>query len=147
MTRFGLIAILAVVTFASSCGLPLSISASHVDANVPDPADFDRILIHDLTEYVTDSDDKGISVKYEMLRDRPSQSGVALPKFYCWLQKLDADGNVIEEAAIRMAAVDKTHFDVIQYFEKDRIIREPEVLKGVFPADVIEKIMAKVQPK
>ena len=52
----------------------------HIDANVPDQKDFDRILNRDITKYVTDKADKDITVKVELLRDGPSQSGVALPR-------------------------------------------------------------------
>ena len=118
---------------------------SHVDANVPDEKDFDAILKREITAYVTDRDDKGISVTVELLRNAPTQSGVALPKFYVWIVKRDAKGAVMEEAAARIAAVEKKRFDVIQYYTKKRIVAEPDLVKKVFPEDVYEKILAKVK--
>jgi hypothetical protein len=118
---------------------------SEIDANIPDKKDFDAILKRDLTKYVTDPRDKGITVSIELLRDQPSQSGVAFPKFYCWIEKRDAKGVIMEEAAARIAAVNKTHFDVIQYFDRKRLVAEPGVIVGVFPEDVCEKIRKKLK--
>jgi hypothetical protein len=118
---------------------------SHIDANVPDKGDFDRILNRDITKYVTDARDKDITVKVELLRDVPSQSGVALPKFYIWIEKRNAKGGLMEEAAARIAAVNRDHFDVIQYYDRKRLETEPELVSKVFPADVYEKILAKLK--
>ncbi|MEP7076919.1 MAG: hypothetical protein ABI878_14015 [Acidobacteriota bacterium] len=89
--------------------------------------------------------DKGITVSIELLRDQPSQAGVAFPKFYCWIEKRDAKGVIMEEAAARIAAVNKTHFDVIQYFDRKRLVAQPNVIAGVFPEDVCEKIRKKLE--
>lgn len=118
---------------------------SHIDANVPDKKDFDTILKRDITKYLTDPSDKGINVVIELLRDGPTQSGVAFPKYYCWIQKTDSKGVIIEEAAAKIAAVDKTHFDIIQYYERKRIVAEPDLMVKVFPHDVYEKILKKLK--
>jgi len=127
-----------------SCSF-LSISGSYIDANVPDEKEFDRLLNHDIGEYVTDAHDKDVSVTVELLRKGPTQSGVALPKFYVWIVKQDANGAIMEEAAARIAAVEKKRFDVIQYYDRKRILAEPDLIKKVFPSDVYEKILMKVQ--
>ena len=123
----------------------VSIAKSHIDANVPDEKDFDNFLRRDITAYVTDGRDKEISVRVELLRNGPTQTGVALPKFYCWIVKRDSKGVVIEEAAARIAAVEKKRFEVIQYFTKERIIAEPDLVKGVFPGDVYNKLLTKIK--
>lgn len=148
----GLIAMVAasMIGVGTTCAQPdpmAEIRRSHIDANVPEAKDFQRILTRDLTKYVTDHKDKGISVNIELLRKEPTQSGVAFPKFYCWLQKLDAEKKVIEEAALRIAAVEKTRFDVIQYYTRERIVADPVLMREVFPKDVYEKIMEKVRTK
>ena len=127
----------------SGCGWILDQVRAYTDENVPSPGDFDRVLKRDLTAYVTDKNDKDISVTYELLRDRPSQSGVALPKFYIWIEKHAADGTVMEQAAARIAAVKKEHFDIIQYYNTDQIRQDPSKL-DVFPDDVKVKIRQKV---
>ena len=118
---------------------------SEIDANVPDKKDFEAILKRDLTKYVTDPRDKGITVNIELLRDPQTQVGVAFPKFYCWIEKRDAKGLIIEEAAARIAAINKMHFDVIQYFDRKRLVAEPDLIVGVFPEDVCEKIRKKLK--
>ncbi|CAN5402843.1 hypothetical protein BH10ACI2_BH10ACI2_20990 [soil metagenome] len=140
-----LIATLALAGASSGCSTIIrSIVGSRSDADVPDDKDFERILTHDLTEYMTDKSDEDIKVTYEMLRDGPTQSGVALPKFYIWIEKRSADGTLIEDAAARIAAVGKTHFDIVQYYDRERIKKEPDLIKKVFPAEVSEKIFNKV---
>jgi hypothetical protein len=122
-----------------------AIGQSHIDANVPDRKDFDAILKRDITAYMTDKGDKEITVTVELLRDVPTQAGVALPKFYIWIEKRDAKGAVMEEAAARIAAINRDHFDVVQYYNKSRILKEPDLVSKVFPADVYEKILVKVK--
>ena len=141
-----LVTILLCSTVALSQDNPLAAAQrSHVDANVPDAKDFDAILKREIRAYVTDPNDKGVSVSVELLRDRPTQSGVALPKFYIWIVKRDAKGAIMEEAAARIAAIEKKRFDVIQYYTKKRIVAEPDLVKKVFPDDVYAKILAKVK--
>jgi cyclopropane fatty-acyl-phospholipid synthase-like methyltransferase len=146
--RYGTLLLVAMLLLASAspgCSTVLrSIIGSRSDADVPDDKDFDRILSHDLTEYMTDKSDKDIKVTYEMLRDGPTQSGVALPKFYIWIEKRSVDGTLMEDAAARIAAVGKTHFDIVQYYDRERIKKEPDLIKQVFPAEVAEKIFKKV---
>jgi len=117
----------------------------HIDANVPDQKDFDRILNRDITKYVTDKADKDITVKVELLRDVPSQSGVALPKYYIWIEKRNAQGVLMEEAAARIAAINRDHFDVVQYYDRKRLETETDLVSKVFPQDVYAKIVAKLK--
>ena len=117
----------------------------HIDANVPDQKDFDRILNRDITKYVTDKADKDITVKVELLRDVPSQSGVALPKYYIWIEKRNAKGVLMEEAAARIAAINRDHFDVVQYYDRKRLETETDLVSKVFPQDVYAKIVAKLK--
>jgi hypothetical protein len=140
LRKGGFLAFLLLAAAMTAC----SQGWGHTESNVPDPKDFDAILKRDLTAYVTDKNDKDISVSYELLRDRPTQSGVALPKFYVWIEKRDANGNVMEVAAARIAAIDKKKFEVIQYYAKDRILKEPDLIKRIFPDDVAAKIFKKV---
>ena len=143
--------IILVIVFAiasvvySQDGTLSAIQRSHIDANVPDEKDFDTFLRRDITAYVTDRNDKEVKVKIELLRDKPTQSGVALPKFYVWIEKSNASGEVIEEAAARIAAVEKKKFEVIQYYDKARILKEPDLMKGVFPDEVYQRILTKIK--
>jgi hypothetical protein len=117
----------------------------HIDANIPDQKDFDRILNGDITKYVTDKADKNITVKVELLRIGPSQSGVALPKYYIWIEKRNSKGVLMEEAAARIAAINRDHFDVIQYYDRRRLETETDLVSKVFPQDVYAWIVAKLK--
>ncbi|QQG37491.1 MAG: hypothetical protein HYS26_02530 [Candidatus Kaiserbacteria bacterium] len=114
------------------------VSRSHIDANVPSRADFDTFLKRDLTSYFTQKLGTDAEVKYELLRNSPAQSGVAYPKYYIWVV-VDSTNSRLE-GAIRVAAVEKTSFDVTDFVSKDEIMANPNVLQQIFPQDVISKI-------
>lgn len=123
---------------------PLSkASASHVEANVPIAKEFEAILKRDIGAYMDDGEDSGFSISVELLRQGPTQVGVALPKYYVWIEKRDPSGALVEAAAARVAAVERDRFEVIQYFKKERILAEPALIQKVFPKDVYEKIVKK----
>ena len=140
-----IVGVIVTTAFAQNEGPIAAIGRSNIDANVSDKKDFDTILNRDLTKYVTDAGDKDIRVVVELLRNGPSQSGVALPKFYIWIEKRNSKGEIMDEAATRIAAVEKAHFDVIQYYDRKCILAEPELISKVFPTDVYEKILNKLK--
>jgi len=58
---------------------------SHIDANVPAPTDFDRLLARDLATYFQElRKERALAIEFELLRDGPTQSGISYPKFYAW---------------------------------------------------------------
>ena len=132
---------------AQNDGPMAALRQGHIDANVPDQKDFDRILNRDITKYVTDKADKDITVKVELLRDGPSQSGVALPKYYIWIEKRNSKGVLMEEAAARIAAINRDHFDVVQYYDRKRLETETDLVSKVFPDDVYTRILAKLKKR
>lgn len=124
-----------------SCG----ISSSHIDGNVPDKKEFDKILEHDLESYFKDIIDKDkVTVDYELLRNGPTQSGTSYPKFYLWVS-VNSEGTKIEEGAIRIAAIDKVRFEVTNYLSKEKIKSDAEVINSIFPKSVCEKIKEKIK--
>jgi hypothetical protein len=86
-----------------------SIAESHVRANVPEEKDFDSFLKRDLESYFKDLKKKNIVVEYQLLRDGPTQSGIAFPKFYCWVT-IKENGVIVEDGAVRVAAMEKKRF-------------------------------------
>jgi hypothetical protein len=118
--------------------------ASHVDANVPDRADFDRLLQRDLAAYFVREPAQGRRLEYELLRDGSTQSGTALPKFYAWV-RVSGGGAPVEEGAVRVAAVERTHFEVTQFVPADRIRADPDAIYRVFPAPVCARILLKLK--
>ena len=134
-----LLAGVAVVT--TSCNL---VASSHIDANVPKGNDFDQFLKRDLEVFFTGSMGKQVTVDCELLRKGPTQSGVAYPKYYVWV-RISEGTTLLEEGAVRVAAVDKTHFDVTNYLSKNDIEHDPESIYYVFPAAVCDKIREKLK--
>jgi hypothetical protein len=115
---------------------------SQIRGNVPDDKDFDRFFKRDLEAYFKDSD-KAVTVEYELLRKAPTQVGVGSPKFYAWV-KVYENSVFLEEGAVRVGAVEKKEFVVIQYLPRSEIEKGSERMYQLFPASVIDKIKEKI---
>ena len=61
----------------------------------------------------------------------PTQVGVAWPKYYAWVTA-HGDSGRVEEGAVRVAAVDATHFEVTDISLRE-IRADPEGVERVFP--------------
>jgi hypothetical protein len=120
----------------------LEISRSHIDANVPAAEDFDKLMRRDLAGYFA-ATFKGLPVQYELLRDAPTQSGVAYPKFYLWVT-IGGGKSPQQRGAIRVAAIEKKRFEVSDFISEDTVKKDPTGIYRVFPAPVCEKINTKV---
>jgi len=120
------------------------IQRSHIEANVPNRDDFEKFMRRDLGAYFGQTRKrKAVPVEYELLRDGPTQSGVSYPKFYVWVRV--AGGKSSEDrGAVRVAAIEKTRFEVTDFVSEEMIRRDPESIFQMFPAQVCEKITAKV---
>ena len=119
------------------------IATSHIEGNVPSPETFSGFLERDLAKYFSD---KGIgiaSVKYEMLREGATQTGIAYPKFYVWVWVTDKAG-ALQEGAVRLAAIDRNGFAVTDFFSRSSILSDPTSIEAVFPKPVCEKIREKL---
>src|SRR5689334_6132614 len=104
------------------------IQESHIRDNVPDAADFDRFLQRDLRAYFS-----GASVKFDLLRRAPTQSGVAYPKFYAWVRAV-ASGAPPVEGAVRLAAEDREKFVITDFLSAQEIRANPGQVYAIFPA-------------
>jgi hypothetical protein len=119
------------------------IQRSHIEANVPAPADFERFLKRDLVSYFAQARKKNLPVDFELLRDGPTQSGVSYPKFYVWVRV--AGGKSPEDrGAVRLAAIEKKRFEVTAFLSEEVIRSDPEGIFRLFPGQVCERIKAKV---
>src|SRR5258706_5549076 len=79
--------LIAVVGQPDPAQLLEDLQRSHIEANVPLPGDFNRLLRRDLGAYFSKQRGrKAVQVDFEMLRDGPTQSGVSYPKFYLWVR-------------------------------------------------------------
>lgn len=119
------------------------IQRSHIEANVPPPAEFNRLLQRDLNVYFRAKQGKAVQVKYEMLRDGPTQSGVAYPKFYVWVRVLET-GSVAAQGAVRLAAIERKKFEVMDFVTEQAIRDDPTAIYRVFPAPVCDRIKARL---
>ena len=120
-----------------------SIAQSHIDGNVPEQKDFDNFLKRDLAAYFKNVVGKDVIVEYELLRNAPTQSGVAFPKFYLWIKVKEKD-NLIEEGAVRVAAIDKKRFEITNYLKRLDIETDIDQVYKVFPKPVGDKIKEKI---
>ena len=118
--------------------------ASHIDGNVPAASDFQKLLRRDVSAYLIRSGAKPSTLAIELLRDGPTQSGVSYPKFYLWVRAITSQGTVVE-GAMRVAAVERTHFDVLQFATMAAIRNATAELPATFPAQLIPLIEARAR--
>ena len=117
---------------------------SHVEANVPVGPDFRKFLLRDLEAYFASVTGRRVRTEYELLRDAPTQSGVAYPKFYAWV-RLFAGETLVDEGAVRVAAIDRVRFEVTDYVSRSRIAREPRSVEPIFPPPLLPAIRARAE--
>lgn len=131
-TRVRLAALLAIV--CGHCGCQTSsIAESHIQANVPDEGDFDRLMTRDLKFYLDRHSQMNLRVEYELLRQGPTQTGIAYPKYYAWVKGFDGSRVVLEGAA-RIAAIEKTRFEITDFLSRQEIDTSPSKVEKTFPA-------------
>jgi hypothetical protein len=116
----------------------VSVSLSHVEANVPTEADFDRIMKRDLTAWFTAKDSTVTEVSYELLRKAPTQAGIAPPKYYAWVTIRDP--NEVKQGVVRVMALDRVRFEVTSGISSEDILAHPERVKEVYPAGLTGEI-------
>ena len=141
------VTIVLLVTLCASVGacqsVGDSIAESHVKANVPEEKDFDVFMKRDLTEYFKEAKKQSVVIEYELLRKGATQSGTAFPKFYAWVI-VRVDGKLIEEGAVKVAAMEKKRFAVYDYLSRSEIEGDVGRLSQIFPAPVTDKIKEKL---
>lgn len=137
MIRIFSVAVL--VAQPSTADVSRDVQRSHIEGNVPAPGDFDRFLTHDLGECFKTGPSAAVRVEHELLRDGPTQSGTAYPRFYVWVQALDGT-RVVQQGAVRVEAVDRKEFQVTDFLSEATIRADPRALYEVFPVPVCERI-------
>ncbi len=124
----------------------LEIQASHINANVPDSINFENYLKRDLNNYFKLKNNKEIEVTYDFLRKGPTQSGVSYPKYYLWVFVRN-NNKIIEEGAVRIAAIEKIKFEITNYLSKEDIIKNEATVASIFPRLLIEDIIKRAKHK
>jgi hypothetical protein len=118
---------------------------SHIHANVPASTNFSSFLKRDLLSYFHN---QGLvaatSVSFTLLRDGPTQSGVAYPKFYVWVLVLNGK-KVLTQGAARVAAIEQSHFEVTDFLSSSKVRALPEEVSSVFPAPLVSSIVSRAE--
>ena len=133
---------------AVSCPAQSAISEigrSHIEANVPRGKLFDEYLRRDLKRHFCEGA-KDCKVDYELLREGPTQTGIAYPKYYLWVKCLRGS-SVSAEGAVRVAAVEQKRFDVTDFLSRKEILASPSQVASIFPAALVDKIVQKAGHK
>jgi hypothetical protein len=124
---------------------PADVQSSHVEKNVPAPADFKRFLRRDLAGYFAQlRKKKTVPVQYELLRDGPTQTGVSYPKYYLWV-RLAGGKSPADRGAVRVSAVEKKEFAITDFLTETEIREDETRLRRVFPAEVCDRIKSKLK--
>lgn len=139
-----LIGFIVISNFAHAQSFQGTIAESHIEANVPDAADFDEFMLRDLKAYFTKQAGQTVQVKFEFLREGPMQTGVAYPKSYLWVRLIAKDKSV-REGAVRVAAIEKKRFEVTDYMSASEIKKNPDTVYRVFPRPVGNNILEKIK--
>jgi hypothetical protein len=74
-----------------------------------------------------------------MLREGPTQTGIAYPKYYVWVRAQTPQG-IVDEGAIRLAAIEKTRFEMTHFLRKAAIQADPAAVERVFPKALADDI-------
>lgn len=126
--------------FCLSVNAQSDVQRSHIEANVSPPDSFERLLVRDLTAYFRRSTGRAIStVKITRLRDAPTQSGAAYPKYYFWV-RVTCDSMLCAEGAVRAAAIERERFEVTDFLSKDVITASPADVGRIFPVALNNRI-------
>jgi hypothetical protein len=141
VTGFGLAATAKPAPMRLDSRFAPSQSGADVNAHpdIPDKKDFHDFLKRDLNSYFRELRNKTVRTEYELLRDEPTIAGIAYPKYYAWVKVFDGD-ILIEEGAVRLAAVEKKQFNVTDYLSKEDIKRVPPTVARTFPKVLIQTI-------
>ena len=116
------------------------LSASQIRENAPDDAAFSRMLERDLNTYFRHEGFRGAVVRFALLRRGATQSGVAYPKFYLWVEVRSAAGRQTS-GAVRVAAIERKQFAVTDFLSAQAIRADPGSVGSVFPAPLVQVII------
>jgi len=137
---------IALITLLATWSVPgyaqQDIQFSHIEANVPPESAFSPFLKRDLLAYFRGAGfGTAKSITYKLLRDAPTQSGVAYPKYYAWVQVFDGE-KLLAQGAVRLAAIERTHFKVTDFISKAQLNANPGKADDVFPATLVSTVIS-----
>jgi len=129
---------IAISVIAFACGSP---KAEHPD--IPASGAFERTLQHDLDTYFAAGESVSIHVAYELLRDQPTITGIAYPKYYLWVT-VRSDQRVLRVGAARVAAINKS-FEVTNFVPAEYLVQHPGYAASIFPAALVSAIESRAR--
>jgi hypothetical protein len=138
-----ILTVLAIITLSCSQAFAQSsIQQSHIEANVPSASEFKSLLERDLLAYFRSSGvPSATAVQFKLLRDGPTQSGVAYPKYYAWVRAV-AGSQTLKEGAVRIAAIQRTRFEVTHFIPSQEIKSNPSKVGSTFPAPLVPEVLS-----
>lgn len=121
------------------------VQRSHIDANIPTAANFPKFLKRDLLGYLQiHGFPEATSVSFSLLRDGPTQSGVAYPKFYLWVDVFQGK-RLLTQGAARVAAIERTYFQVTDFLPGSVVRASPDQVSSAFPAPLVASIVSRAK--
>jgi len=138
-----ILTLLAIITLGCAQAFAQSsIQQSHIEANVPSPSEFKPLLERDLLAYFRASGvPSATAVQFKLLRDGPTQSGVAYPKYYAWVRAV-AGSQTLTEGAARIAAIQRTRFEITHFIPSQEIKSNPSEVGSTFPAPLVPEVLS-----
>ena len=127
--------------------LAQSVRESHVQAHVPDAKTFRSLLVRDAGAFLSNRIGRQATAEYEFLREGATQTGIAFPKFYLWVRAVDKDKRVLIEGAMRVAAIERTHFEVTDFLTRQEILAAPARMEAIFPRLLLSSIQQRAEGK
>jgi hypothetical protein len=113
---------------------------SYIEANVPAAGDFDPLLRRDLGAFFAARTAQAVEVQYRLLRDGPTQTGLAYPKYYAWV-RVFAGSSLVEEGAVRLAAIERKRFEITDYVTAATARSDLKAVEAVFPRALVPTIL------
>jgi len=113
-----LLALAALSVAVLACGRPAN---EHRD--IPDAAVFNETLQRDLDSYFGKAESAPVKVTFELLRDQPTITGIAYPKYYVWVEVRSNEG-LRRVGAARVAAINGS-FEVTNFVAAETINLDP----------------------
>ena len=136
---YAFLSLLAIAVTSASA--QTNLQQSHMEGNVPPQESFAECLNRDLLAFFrAEAASTATSVHFHLLRSGPTQSGVSFPKFYAWV-KVFSGSTVLQEGAVRVAAVNRTHFEVTTFLSAQQVNAKPSLVSVVFPSALVSAIL------
>ena len=135
------------LVLVTSVSAQVGMQPSHIEGKVPPSEAFERLLKRDLILYFKSAGTPGATaVEYKLLREASTQSGVEFPKYYAWV-KVFAGGRLATEGAVRLAAVNRTGFEVTSVLAAVQIKAAPNEVPKVFPGALVPLVLERARVK